>query len=158
MAQQRHKMARLDKIVGQISDEKEKEWVADRLAYTTMPNLEQRLFETLNALPLVFDKKRLRTFAIDCAKLGNELSHYGGHRSKTAAYSDFLTSVQKKINAISPLYHALILIEIGLDPDVVRTWATESPPAFRRRWYFAEAGLMDHVEVNNQPQNAKAAS
>lgn len=139
----RRASAKLDKIVGQISDDKEKQWVAERLAYTTMPNLEQRIFETLNALPLGFDKKRLRTFAEECAKLRNDLAHYGGHRSKTTAYTDFVSSLQKKINAISPLYHALILIEIGLDPNAVRTWATESLPAFRRRWYFAEAGLMD---------------
>jgi hypothetical protein len=122
-----------------------------------MPNLERRIFDTLNALSLGFDEKRLRTFAEECAKLRNEIAHYGGNRRKTTAYSDFISSVQKKNNALGPLYHALILIEIGLDPAAVRAWAMESPLAFRRNWYFAEAGLVDHVDPNGQPQNVKAA-
>jgi hypothetical protein len=129
--------------------------VAKRLAYTTMPNLECRIFDTMNALSLGFDEKRLRTFAQECAKLRNEFAHYGGNRSKTTAYSDFISSVQKKNNALSPLYHALILIEIGLDPGVVRTWATDGPTAFRRNWYFAEAGLIDHVDPARQAQTAQ---
>jgi len=60
----------------------------------------------------------------------------------------------KKNYALAPLYHALILVEIGLDPDTVRGWATDSPPAFRRNWYFAEAGLADHVDPHIRGQGA----
>jgi len=126
------------------------------LSYKTLPNLAQRIFDTLNALPLGFDQKRLRAFADDCAKLRNELAHYGGHRGKTTAYSDFISSVQKKNNALAALYHALVLFEIGLDPTVIRDWAVERPPSFRRTWYFAEAGLIDHVDPSDQSQRAKA--
>jgi hypothetical protein len=149
--------AKLDRIVDQITDPKDKAWVANRLAYTTTPNLERRIFGTLNALSLGFEEKRLRAFAEDCAKLRNELSHYGGNRSKTTSYSDFISSVQKKNNALGPLSHALALTEIGLDPAAVRAWAVERPPAFRRNWYFAEAGLIDHVDPNDRSSGAKAA-
>jgi hypothetical protein len=100
----------------------------------------------VNALSLGFDEKRLRAFASDCAKLRNDLAHYGGNRSKTTGYSDFISSVIKKNNAFGPLCHALALTEIGLDPAAVRAWVVEGPPAFRRKSYFAEAGLMDHAD------------
>jgi hypothetical protein len=141
-------MAKLEKIVSQIADEKDKTWVTNRLAYTTLPNLENRIFEAVNALSLGFDKRRLRAFAEDCAKLRNDLAHYGGNRSKTTGYSKFVTSVMKKNNALGPLCHALALTEIGLDAATVRKWTVDGPPAFRRRWYFAEVGLMDHADPN----------
>lgn len=149
--------AKLDKIVSQIAGEKDKRWVANRLAYTTLPNLEHRIFELVNALSLGFDEKRLRTFAGDCAKLRNDLAHYGGNRSKTTGYSDFISSVMKKNTALGSLFHALVLAEIGLDPAAVRAWAVESPFAFRRKWYFAEAGLMDHTDPNARSPEATAA-
>jgi hypothetical protein len=138
--------AKLEKIVNQIGNEKDKMWVANRLSYTTLPNLENRIFEAIEALSLGLDQKRLRAFAEDCAKLRNDLAHYGGSRNKTTGYSEFVTSVMKKNNALGPLCHALALTEIGLDPATVRTWAVDGPPAFRRRWYFAEVGLIDYAD------------
>src|ERR1700694_1837974 len=102
----RNAMAKLEKIVSQIADEKDKTWVTNRLAYTTLPNLENRIFEAGNAQWLGFVKRRLRAFAEDCAKLRNDLAHYGGNRSKTTGYSKFVTSVMKKNNALGPLCHA----------------------------------------------------
>lgn len=107
-------------------------------------------FGTFNALSLGFDEKRLRDFADDCARLRNDLAHYGGNRRKTVPYSDFLSSVQKKNNALRPLYHTLVLMEIGLDPADVRAWAVERPQAYLRNWYFAEVGLIDHPNSNSQ--------
>jgi hypothetical protein len=153
----RRATAKLEKIASQIADEKDKTWVRNRLAYTTLPNLENRIFEAVNALALGFDETRLRAFAGDCAKLRNDLAHYGGNRSKTTGYSDFISSVMKKNNALRPLCHALALTEIGLDPATVRAWAVDGPWAFRRKWYFAEAGLMDHADPNARSQGATVA-
>jgi ApeA N-terminal domain 1 len=146
----RRASAKLDKIIDQISGKKEKEWVRKGLESRILPNLARRIFDALNALPLGFDQKRLRAFADDCAKLRNELAHYGGHRGKTTAYSDFISSVQKKNHALAALYHALVLFEIGLDPTVIRDWAVERPPSFLRTWYFAEVGLIDHADPSDQ--------
>src|SRR5262245_47209835 len=101
--------ARLNQIVNQIADEEDKTWVTNRLAYTILRNLENRIFELVNALSLGFDKKRLRAFAGDCVKLRNDLAHYGGNRSKMTGYSDFVSSVAKKNNALGPLCHAMAL-------------------------------------------------
>jgi ApeA N-terminal domain 1 len=142
--------AKVDRIVSQTAAGKDRRWAKDRLARAILPRLENRIFEALDALSLGFDEKRLRAFAGDCAKLRNDLAHYGGNRSKTIGYSEFVTSVMKKNNALSPLCHALALTEIGLDPVTVRTWTVDGSPAFRRRWYLAEAGLMDHADPNHR--------
>ncbi len=141
---------KVERIVSQITAKKDQKWVANRLASATLPNLEDRIVESVKALAFGFDEARLRSFAKDCAKLRNDLAHYGGSRSRTTGYSDFISSVIKKNNALGPLCHALALTEIGLDPAAVRTWAVESPPAFRRNWFFAEAGLTDHVDLTDQ--------
>src|SRR5258708_22399547 len=41
--------------------------------------LLRRIFASLNIPPLGLDPKRLRLFAGECAKLRNDLAHYGGH-------------------------------------------------------------------------------
>jgi hypothetical protein len=68
--------------------------------------------------------------------------------------SPWSSLVMKKNNALRPLCHALALTEIGLDPPEVRAWAVESTPAFRRNWYFAEVGLIDHAASNGQSAGA----
>jgi hypothetical protein len=123
----------------------------DRLYPTTIPNLQNRLVEIVNVLSLGFKKERVIQFAMECAQLRNDLAH-GGHQDRTIPYSDFISSVQKKNNALSALYHASLLLEIGLDPGVVRSWVIDSPPAFRRRWAFAEAGLIEHGDVDSRLQ------
>jgi hypothetical protein len=132
----------LDKIVSQMSSEKEKQWVADRLYHTTIPNLQNRIVETVDALSLRFAKERLIKFAQDCAKRRNDLAH-GGHQDRAIAYSDFISSVQKLNNALSHLYHALLLVEIGLDPEVVRTWVLDSPPP-----RFGEGGRSRRLDLS----------
>src|SRR5260370_17186781 len=62
----------------------------------------------------------------------------------------------KMNNALGPLCHALALTEIGLDPTAIREWAVDRPPAFRRNWYFAEAGLIDHADPSDKPATVKA--
>jgi ApeA N-terminal domain 1 len=149
---------KVERIASQITAGKDRRWAKNRLRLAILPNLEDRIFEAVNALALGFDKERLKNFAKDCAKLRNDLAHYGGNRSKTTGYSDFISSVIKKNNALGPLCHAIALTEIGLDPAAVRAWAVESPPAFRRNWYFAEVGLIDHADPNARSQAATATA
>jgi hypothetical protein len=145
---------KIERIVSQITGGRDKRWAKNRLALALLPSLENRIFEAVNALALGFGEERLKSFSKDCAKLRNDLAHYGGSRSRTTGYSDFISSVIKKNNALGSLCHALALTEIGLDPAAVRAWAVESPAAFRRNWYFAEAGLMEHVDARSQGATA----
>jgi len=142
---------KVERIVNQITAKKDKKWAESQLSYSTSPNLEARIFELVEGLALGFDKTRLRTFAKSCATLRNLLLH--GESDRTTTYTEFTTSVQKKNNALRPLCHSLALVEIGLDPAMVRAWAVEKPQAYLRKWYFAEAGLIDHANPNDRPED-----
>lgn len=103
--------------------------------------LKDRIIEILNDLSLGFDDDKITEFAEGCVKYRNSIAH-GGHRDSTESYSDYMTAIQNLSGALAPLYHALILLEIGLDPRLVRDWITEVPPAYRRRWALSRSGLM----------------
>lgn len=135
---------KVDRIISQIARKKDRDWTESQLSYSTFPNLEDRLVELVEGLALGFDKARVRSFAKACANTRNWLSH--GDIDPTMTYTEFSLSVHKKNNALRSLYHALVLAEMGLDPAMVRAWAIEKPPAFRRKWDFAEVGLMDHID------------
>lgn len=150
--------AKVDRIVSQITTARDRTWAKTQLTGAILPRLEARIFEAINALLLGFDEGRLKRFARDCAKLRNDLAHYGGDRDRAMPYTDFVSLVMKKNNALRPLCHALVLTEIGLDPAEVRAWAVESGPAFRRNWYFAEVGLIDHADPNGPSARAKTVS
>jgi hypothetical protein len=87
---------------------------------------------------------RVEKFAEDCVEFRNSIAH-GDHLDSVGLYKDYITAVRKLADALSPLYHALLLLEIGLDAPMVRSWVMEIPPAFRRRWALAEAGLTEHT-------------
>ena len=122
--------AKVDRIVSQITAARDRTWAKTQLTGAILPRLEARIFEAINALLLGFDEGRLKRFARDCAKLRNDLAHYGGDRDRAMPYTDFVSLVMKKNNALRPLCHALVLTEIGLDPAEVRAWAGRKRPGF----------------------------
>jgi hypothetical protein len=107
-------------------------------------HLKNRIIQMIGDLSLGFTDDRVTKFAKDCVKFRNSIAH-GGHRHGAGSYSDYITSVQKIAGALSPLYHALLLLEIGLDPQMLRNWVIDIPPAFRRRWALAQAELIEHA-------------
>jgi hypothetical protein len=106
-------------------------------------NLKQRIFETLKALPIGLDPERLKKFAAECAQKRNEISHFGGQRKQGGPYRDFVLALAKLSDALSYLYHALLLHEIGLDDEMVHAWIHKSFYSFRMRFRFIEVGLME---------------
>jgi len=106
--------------------------------------LKNRIVQMISNLSLGLEDDRIEKFAEDCVNIRNRIAH-GGHRDSMGLYKDYITAVRKLGDALSPLYHALLLLEIGLDPPMVRSWVMEIPPAFRRRWALAEAGLTQHT-------------
>jgi hypothetical protein len=135
--------ARIQKIIGQLATEKDQAWLAWQLRHATEPNLEQRIFETLRALPIGLDLKRLRKVAAECANKRNQISHFGGRRHHDISYADFILALAKLSEALSYLYHALLLHEIGLDNEIVRAWIHNSFYSFRMKFRLVEVGLME---------------
>jgi hypothetical protein len=91
------------------------QWFEARaLDFQRAPTLVDRIFDSLSKLPVAFDKKALRIFSTRCAERRNGISHEGGPQ-EYERYGEFLRDVSDLAEALSYLYHALLLYEIGLD-------------------------------------------
>jgi hypothetical protein len=134
--------ARIENIVAQVSDEKDKELLRWRLKFAHEPTLAERIFTTFESLPIGLDSARLRSFANDCTKMRNDISHYGTQRHP-GSYSDFVLELEKKSRALATLYHCLILHEIGIGEEILNKWIYKSFSSFRIKYSFVEVGLLD---------------
>jgi hypothetical protein len=131
---------RVFRILACLDDTKDKSWLAKRLKNAHEPNLEQRLFDLFTSVDLRMEKRRLRTFAAQCAKIRNDLSHFGEQRSEID-YKTFMRDVAKKNEALSIIYHMIILHEIGIDENMIGEWLYTR--SFSAKPYLVEAGLLD---------------
>jgi hypothetical protein len=134
--------ARIENIVVQVSDQSDKELLRWRLKFAHEPNLAERIFTTFEGLPIRLDPSRLRSFASDCAKMRNDISHYGTQRHP-GTYADFVLELEKRSRALSTLYHCLILYEIGIGEEILNKWIYKSFGSFRIKYNFVEVGLLD---------------
>jgi hypothetical protein len=131
------------RILEQIANSKDRKWLAQLLRFASEPNLEQRIFETIENVPLDLDLKRVRKFSQGCAKDRNDMSHFGEHRDKDRTYSDFVRGLYRKSEALSHLYHLLILSEIGVDKTILRNWFDQGSRSYPMKSALVEVGLME---------------
>jgi hypothetical protein len=134
--------AKVARIVAQIKRTKDRNWLDDRLKNAHEPNLEQRIFDVLSAVPIDLDSKKIRAFAKRCAELRNEISHFGSQKHG-GNYQDFFQELSNKAEALSVTYHSLILHEIGIEEDVLKWWIYEGPHSYKHKRLLAEGGLLD---------------
>lgn len=131
---------RMTRILGDIQDEKDREWLRKRTLHLGTPNLERRLREILAPVPLNIDRSKLNVFCTLAAKIRNELFHTG--KSATAIASGNALQFLNEINsALSYLYHARIMIEIGLPSIVIEHWLKNSSDSYRIRRAMERVGL-----------------
>jgi ApeA N-terminal domain 1 len=114
-------------------DRKTESWLRGKLKFAAEPTLEARIFDVFSSLPLGLEKTKLRGFAKRCADRRNEISHFGGSKPGEG-YDNFLKDLIQLSNAISYLYHAALLNEIGLKETILRACFYEHPIAHRIRW------------------------
>lgn len=132
---------KIERILVQIDGKKDKEWLESRLKHAGEPTLDQRIFETFKDLPLDIDAKSLRKFASACAHSRNDISHFGGQRI-VGDYEDFILDLVKKSDAISYLYHTLILNEIGVDKTILNEWMYKGFHSGRIKATLTDVGLL----------------
>ncbi|MGM4929648.1 HEPN domain-containing protein [Tardiphaga sp. 619_E2_N8_5] len=144
--------AKVSRILDKIDDADDKRWLKKRLEHAHEPSLEQRLFEVFKALPLGLGEKKLRAFCAGCAKLRNDISHFGGERHDVS-YSEFLKDANIKSEALSVLYHAVLLHEAGIDAQILKRWIFDSFLSAPTKIYLVQAGLLDNsvLRVEQQP-------
>jgi hypothetical protein len=130
---------KIDRILNQVSGKDDKRWLAYQL--NTAPSLEQRVAEVLCNLPLSLDAVRVQKFSSEFASLRNDLAHYGGERSgKTSV--EYTRKLNAFSEAISSLYHVLLLREIGVEDEVLKKWLLNAPKSGRIQFWLAEVGLI----------------
>lgn len=94
---------RVARIIDGTKDDKDETWLRTRLKNAHEPNLEQRLFDIVITTDLQISREKLRTFAMQCAKIRNDLSHFGEQRNGVA-YQVFIRDVVRKNEAPSISY------------------------------------------------------
>ena len=141
-------LEKIARIVEQVTDNRDKTWLQGKLRYAYEPNLEDRIFRSFEQLPLGLENKRLRRFAKSCADRRNEISHHGGHvKIAGESYGDFVIDIDQKSDALSTLYHALLLHEIGIDGSILKWWIYEGFRSYPIKVNFVRNGLLDESEL-----------
>jgi hypothetical protein len=112
------------------SDKKLKQWLEGKLKYAYEPTLEERIVDVFSELPFAIDAGQLRSFATRCAKRRNDISHKGGRRPGEDV-EGFRTEIRELAEALRYLFHALLLHEIGIAPDILLKSMTQT--AFAER-------------------------
>lgn len=131
---------KIGRIVAQVTAPKDRSWLKKRLKNLGSPSLEERLLVLLLSVPIPLEESALREFLGACAKVRNQIAHTG-HSEDASASGQPLHWMSVRSAILSHLYHAKLLLEIGLPKPLVERWLTTSPASFHLRWYLREAGL-----------------
>jgi hypothetical protein len=149
--------AKIRRVIDQVKVKKDKKWLQGRLRHAGEPSLEDRIFDAFKSLPIGLHRDRLRAFSKSCADSRNEISHFGGPRPGIG-YADFLKELDKKSDALSTLYHALLLQEIGVDGSILKWWIYEGYRSGPIMQNFIEVGLIDPHSLNERADGDTAAT
>ncbi len=140
----------ITRILDSIGNEADRAWLEKRLLPKASPALSTRIFETFRAVPIGLKEGLLRQFAIDCARIRNDLAHYGGQR-EGGNYGQFVIAVDKKGDALSYLYHALLLHEIGVSESIINRWLYDSYQSPVIKQSLFEVGLLNSDRARMTP-------
>jgi hypothetical protein len=112
-------------------------------------------------VPLGLDKVRVSTFSKGCAKLRNDISHFGGLRPRSDPesgenYDELLRRLHDSSEALAVIYQMLLLHEIGVTEERLRWWIHQGFYSFRIKSYFVKVGLIDEKEFQAENDKARA--
>lgn len=141
---------KIDRILGQIALAKDKQWLSERLKNAAEPSLGERLTELFRELPLQIEPGRLRAFGIECARIRNDISHFGGARHNS--YEDFSARLRLIMEVLPDLYHALLMQRVGLQLDLIQAWFKDGVHSYGYRKLFSKLGLLPPADVDPEPE------
>ena len=142
---------KLERILGDIQRDGDRTWLRRVARGFGGPNLEQRLFEVLRPVPAGLEDQQLRAFCASCSKLRNTFAH-GDHPGFEPGSTTALQAVADKNEVLSRLYHARILMQIGLPPPMIDHWLNNSFEAGATKSFMVRAGLKPATVL--QPKGA----
>jgi hypothetical protein len=136
--------AKIARIQDQIKSDKDKKWFEQviRWAHVNEPMLSTRLCKVLTKACPQLDSTKLRNFADICASDRNDLAHYMGQRDSNDNHI-FYRRLMNASNALSYIYHALILSDIGVKQEIIDIWFNNSFCAYRIKRALVDANLLD---------------
>jgi hypothetical protein len=132
---------KIERILAQIDIAKDKSWLKGRLRHAHEPSLDERLFQLISDVPLPFDAEALKRFTNECANLRNDLSHRGELR-RSAEGDPTIRFLIEKSSALSVLYHFVIMLQIGIEPALIREWFDKGFRAYPARDAVVRQGLL----------------
>jgi ApeA N-terminal domain 1 len=138
------------RILSQIVLKKDRKWLDRHLELAQEPTLEQRMFDVITTVPIGLEHNRIRRFAKRCADLRNAVSHFGAQRHG-GTYQQFLQELLKASDALSVIYHMLILHEIGIEQKLLNAWIYEGFRSYPNKRYLVAADLLDPGVLNPPP-------
>ncbi|WP_125833895.1 HEPN domain-containing protein [Pseudomonas sp. o96-267] len=118
----------------------DRKWLTKRLEREVEITLNQRLKDIFSELPIIIDDVELNTFCTECANRRNDISHFGGNRGERS-YDDFINEIKIKTAAILHLYHAAILLKIGVEKERISWWIMDGFKSYEIKSILEEAGL-----------------
>lgn len=133
---------KVGRILESIQLSADKKWAKKKLKERDEITLGERVFELFSAMPLPLNRTGLLDFSNSCAGKRNDISHYGADRHG-GSYDVFLGDIFKKIEVLRLLYHALIMLEIGVPAKVVIDWLFFSTDRVVNERIFKAAGIFD---------------
>lgn len=139
---------KIQRILGGVKQTKDRTWLEKRLKFAHEPALEARIRKILSVLPFDFKKESLQKFSEKCARYRHDITHFGGQRN-TLNYSDFVIDLEKMSKALSYLFHAVILLELSVDKEIIKS----NPLSWKMNHSLVEAGLLDK-EILHIPNSA----
>lgn len=144
------KVNRILASVDSILSKKDKKMLTKCLNLAVEPSLADRLTSIIAQLPLRVSKEAAINFATKCAKRRNEISHLGGPNQRVK-YSEFVLDLHRLAGALSHIYHAAILLKLGVGREQIERIFFVSFGSFFIRSRLAEAGLLPDAQPQPIP-------
>lgn len=132
MSKNQQKVEDILRKAGHLLNSGERSWLKSQRRIRMEPPLEYRITSTFAGLPWKLTKASLHEFALRCRIRRNNISHYGGPEDKSESYETFRRELMELTEGLTPLYHAALLQEIGLDAKTVASCG-RMPIGFRIR-------------------------
>jgi hypothetical protein len=95
-------------------------------------------------LDIGLDEAAVARFAKECADRRNDISHSGGARVGESM-AEFRQDIDARNDALTLMYHGLLLLEIGISKELVNACFHSSYRSFQRKEMLAKFSLLSPV-------------
>jgi hypothetical protein len=135
--------AKINRILASVNESlsaRDRNWLTQRLNSAMKPSLAERLKSLFSEVPLRIPPKAAAEFAKRCADRRNDISHRGGP-SRRGGYNAFVLELHQLAGALSHIYHAAILLRLGITSEQIEHIFFDAYGSFVIRSRLQDAGL-----------------